>query len=233
MAGHGASRFLIVTLAVLMVSSASGEERPELMADLTRMAARGEWADLSERSAALGKRLARNAHRDPSTYGEIATYRALAHFHLGQTREATWYWQVALNLASDVAIAEMAKHPDAADGFAATGVPSIQLERDPDVRPARVTKMTRPTILTVSDARRRPAAFGVRLIVGVDGVPHSPQVVGEVRGEGDRVYSALEALREWRFEPATAGGVPVEFVMEINLDLGAAGKRPRSGARRF
>jgi hypothetical protein len=232
MAGHWAPRLLIVTLALLMVSTAGGEE-PELLGDLTRMAAAGEWAGLSERSAALGKRLARNAHRDPSTYGEIATYRALAHFHLGQTREATWDWQVALNLASDLAIAEMAKHPDAADGFATTGVPLIQLDRDPDVRPARVTKMTRPTILTVSDARRRPAAFGVRLIVGVDGVPHSPQVVGEVRDEGDRVYSALEALREWRFEPATAGGVPVEFATSINLDLGSAGKRPRSGARRF
>jgi hypothetical protein len=177
--------------------------------------------------------MARVAHRDPASYSQIATYRALAFHRLGKKREALWYWQVALNLSSETAIPEMAKFPDAAEVFAKTGVPSVQVKRDPNIRPARPVKTTRPSILTVPDARRAPAAFGVKLIVGVDGVPHSPQVVGDFRYEGDRVYSALEAFREWRFSPATAEGVVVEFPMSISLDVGSHGSPPKPRARRF
>lgn len=231
-------QLLAIALTSFLVVAAHGAERSEasstLVANLEQIAANSEWQELSKVAAAAASRLARSAHPDGNQYGQIAAYRALAHYRLGETQDALWYWQVALNMSSDDAISVMARFPDAAEVFAAIGVPSIQVKRDPNVKPARPIRTIRPAILTVADSRRQPAAFGVKLIVGTDGVPRSPQLVGEWRNQADRIYSTFEALREWRFAPATIAGKAVEFPMSINLNVGASGGKPQlARSRRF
>jgi TonB family protein len=55
-------------------------------------------------------------------------------------------------------------------------------------------------------------------LIGEDGVPHHVRIL-EAEGGPAMKYEALEALREWRFEPGKLEGKPVKvyYVLTINF----------------
>jgi hypothetical protein len=55
--------------------------------------------------------------------------------------------------------------------------------------------------------------------MGIDGIPRIGEVVGRVNPDLER--SGISALKEWRYEPATCDGKPVEVetVLRVNYSL--------------
>lgn len=69
-----------------------------------------------------------------------------------------------------------------------------------------------PEALATPDPLFTPAAHGrkikVSFIIGTDGHVHSPLILESAGLAGDR--HVLEAVRTWRYRPATCNGVPTE-----------------------
>ena len=74
--------------------------------------------------------------------------------------------------------------------------------------------------------RRVTGAVLLRCVVDREGVPTSLEVVRPLDEDLDRV--ALEAFREWRFEPGTKDGRPVFVQIEVEMVF-SIGKRNRWG----
>jgi len=55
------------------------------------------------------------------------------------------------------------------------------------------------------------------LVVGVDGRPHDLKVANSLDSASDD--AALEAVREWRFKPATCEGQPMEAKIAVEIDI--------------
>ena len=56
----------------------------------------------------------------------------------------------------------------------------------------------------------------VRVTVGEDGVPQGVELAKSLRPDYDQ--SALDAVKEWRFDPGLRNGKPVTMEMEININ---------------
>ncbi len=58
-------------------------------------------------------------------------------------------------------------------------------------------------------------ATQLRCIINRDGHPEDIEVIRSLNSRCDG--AAMEALRQWRFKPATMNGVPVAVIMEITV----------------
>jgi hypothetical protein len=189
---------------------------------LRELAGAGAWSELATESKALGEHLAKKAHRDPAAFATLSTYRALAHFHLGNAPAATWDWQVALNFAPDVAEETIIDFPEAAERLIQIGLPRFRPPEDPDPsvkRPGSQAMVPHHQLIR-EDRAAVPWNVCIQMIVGADGVPHSPRVMEAVGLEADRMYSTLEAIRQSRYSPATSAGKPVDYPMTLHLEVG-------------
>jgi TonB family protein len=77
------------------------------------------------------------------------------------------------------------------------------------IRPARVVHMVDPVA---------PAGSGMVVVavsIGIDGAPHGLSVVSSPDPKLEK--AALEAVRQWRFRPATCDGEPVEMKSEVDV----------------
>jgi hypothetical protein len=191
---------------------------------LRELANARSWNELATEAKALGEQLAGKAHRDPAAFATLSTFRALANFHLGRSAEATWDWQVALNFAPDVAEDTIVEFPEAAERLIQIGLPRFRPPEDPDPSVQRPSpqKMVPHHQLIREDRASIGWRVCIQMIVGRDGVPHSPRVMEAVGLEADRVYSSLEAIRDSRYAPATSAGRPVDYPMTLHLEVGSS-----------
>jgi len=97
--------------------------------------------------------------------------------------------------------------------------PTVDYDHIPKLGPG----MTPPRAILAPDpdypdAARRAKKQGtvvLRCIVGEDGLVRDAQVKTSLRGDLDA--SALQAVREWKFEPATKDGKPV--AVQVNVEV--------------
>lgn len=156
--------------------------------------------------------------------GAATAYRALALAGMDRGSEAIWHWQVAQQLFPQVVeidldafgtrVGALTMHPPRRR---AGGERSAERTDGEFVPPRRLT----------SPPPRFPAgrAFEglvvdvvVQVIVGVDGRPKEPLIL-ESKGELTLVWAALEALRQWTFEPATRDGVPEPSLYRLTVSF--------------
>jgi TonB family protein len=57
----------------------------------------------------------------------------------------------------------------------------------------------------------------IGFVVGIDGLPHDLKIVASVDKDLDK--KALEAVQQWRFEPAVKDGQPVEAPLEVSVSF--------------
>jgi hypothetical protein len=190
---------------------------------LRELAGARNWSELATEANALGEHLAKKAHRDPAAFATLSTYRALANFHLGNSSAAMWDWQVALNFAPETAEETIVEFPEAAAKLIQIGLPRFRPPEDPDpaVQSPSPQKIVPHHQLVRDDRAGVPWHVCIQMIVGPDGVPHSPRVMERVDVEADRLYSTLEAIRQSRYSPATSAGKPVDYPMTLHLEVGS------------
>ena len=87
------------------------------------------------------------------------------------------------------------------------GIPA----RCEDVHPPEALMTPNPLVMPVRDRSRVKVSF----IIGIDGHVHSPLILESAGPVGDR--SVLNAVKLWRFRPATCNGVPTEIEDKIEF----------------
>ncbi|HEV7515411.1 MAG TPA: energy transducer TonB [Thermoanaerobaculia bacterium] len=179
---------------------------------------RGEWAAAeAESSSLLSDALLRKA---AGTFDAVARL-ALAEAGLGRTEEALWHWSVAQNLKVD-----FDPKPFGAPGELLASHPLRHLDEVPAGLTIRRAgdgggPFSPPRIVEAKKVEL-PSAWGaipkgIRLQVVVDPQGRGGQpVVVQSTSEG-LSYVILKALRDWRFDPARAGGAPVAAFYEIKI----------------
>jgi len=138
-----------------------------------------------------------------------------------------------LNLFPDIAKTDLSPYGEAALGFKTRTLRPVDPARtDPQaleaakqeakqkhVQPPRIIQKTPPRF---PEGLRQMGVSGnlmVETIIGKDGVPRSPLLVN-ANGVGPAMkYVALDAVRNWRFEPARLDGEPVKvyYVLTVNF----------------
>jgi hypothetical protein len=213
--------------------------------NLSRAAYGGQWDGLAREAASLGEVMARARHRDPRPFAIVSAYRALAAVGLGDANDAVWHMQVALNLWPDLDYGELANAIEIAPMLSSVSLPALRARGQtsdgsgqtapPNSRPPEIVheRMTRLDFLlgTFADARRPPFVFSAQMRIGSDGRNHSPRVLTSPSERGAETYSALEALRRWRFEPAIVDGKPADAANSVEQVIGDPPRDRRS--RRF
>jgi TonB family protein len=149
--------------------------------------------------------------------GMATTYRALAVAGQGRGDEAIWHWQVAQQMYPQVREIDLARfgpmgaflrmnpprgpsdEPDATQ----PGAP----DPDGEFRPPTRIESPLPDFPNGRAFRGLRVDVVVQVVVGTDGVPSQPLIL-ESEGEATLVWSTLEALRKWRFEPGRRNGEP-------------------------
>ena len=140
-----------------------------------------------------------------------STYRALAVAGQGRGEEAIWHWQVAQQLFPQVVQLDLGQFglygrlPE--DAPAETELLGRRSERQGSFVPPSRLESPPPEFPDGRALRGLQVDVTVQVIVGVDGRPREPVIV-ESNGEPSLVWSVLEALLNWRFEPGRRDGVP-------------------------
>ena len=186
----------------------------------------GQFAVAERSSAALAEAMADQIVGGVGTdllFGITTAYRAVALVGQGRIEEGVWHWQVAQQLFPGVAEIDLARFgPNAAllaehpprvprgesaaprDGSSGTFVPPRRLESPlPRFPSGRALQGLKVDVV-------------VQVVVGTDGHPREP-VILDSRGEVTLVYSALDALSRWVFEPGRRDGVAEPALYKLTV----------------
>ncbi|HEV8582721.1 MAG TPA: energy transducer TonB [Thermoanaerobaculia bacterium] len=172
----------------------------------------------------------------------VSAFRAIAAAGLGKTEDAAWHWDTALNLFPDIAKTDVSPYGSAAvelrtrklreaepddlrkqlldrlkGGNGSVLVDTKEGERN--ITPPRIIKQPRISFPTALNLLGSEGVVVVSAVIGEDGRLREPRVI-ELRGGGPAMkYVALDALREWRFEPAKLDRTPaaVYYVLTVNF----------------
>ena len=89
-----------------------------------------------------------------------------------------------------------------------------------DLRPPKILKQVAPEITNQALAYGIRGTVVIGMTIGIDGVPHTVNVVRPIGFGLDE--SAMAAIKQWKFSPATVGGKPVEAATtgEVNFQSG-------------
>jgi hypothetical protein len=153
-------------------------------------------------------------------------FQAIAEAALGQQQEARWHWYLAQNLDRNVRSLDLAPYGKAGEFLERHSLaPAKDLHADltdvlDPVRPEKSGSGFAEPVRTKAVYPRRPRDLRdrdrfshvvfVELTVDAGGDVVQPVVVDAAYYPG-LVYQAFEALREWRYQPATLNGKPIPF----------------------
>jgi TonB family protein len=153
-------------------------------------------------------------------FGSALLHKALAHAGLGEHDEAAWYGQVVLGLDPAFAETDLSMFGETARLLA----PSLE-QRGVSSAVSPGQQIEAPKLVR----RRKPKFphgahyFGVsgdlvvEVIVKSDGSVREPRIVTPLPA-ATLSYAALEAVKRWRFEPARAGGEPIDMVYNLTVN---------------
>ena len=89
-----------------------------------------------------------------------------------------------------------------------------------DVRGGRLIKRVNPEYPPAARSARVEGTVELYAVIGTDGALHGLEVISGVDNAIDS--SALEAVRQWRYEPYMCNGVPVEAESQVQVNYSLA-----------
>jgi TonB family protein len=90
-------------------------------------------------------------------------------------------------------------------------------EREPKKNHAPRPVFTREPDYPGRHRDRKEGTVVLGLVVGTDGRPHDIKVVASLDKDFDK--AAMEAVRQWRFEPGLKDGLPVEMPISVDIEF--------------
>lgn len=159
--------------------------------------------------------------------GIAITHKALALAGKGETKEALWWWHTVLSMYPPFAKSDLSAYGAAGAFLAENREPPAradmprQLEEDDlSVSRPHVVKRVSPHFPLGALHFGIEGMLIVEVIIETDGSLSTPRVLRALPAP-TLTYTALDAVRRWRFEPAKRDGnpVPVIFNLSINYKL--------------
>jgi protein TonB len=97
----------------------------------------------------------------------------------------------------------------------ASGTPSVAIAQS-DLEPMHVLKTVPPTYPAIARIRRLSGSVVIQVTIGKDGKAHNPKFLS-----GQPVFrdAAFDAVKQWKFKPATLNGEPIDQTTEIKMDF--------------
>ncbi|HYU34849.1 MAG TPA: energy transducer TonB [Thermoanaerobaculia bacterium] len=218
---------LILLIALLPISLAAGTEPPPdslagRLAGIDGLLRSGEWSRAEEAARLEIARSRRSLSASVLAAGLARL--ALAEAGLGR-EEAVWHWQMAQGLDRDIlpeatlrtfgAPGELlSRHPLRPAGQAPPGLEVHSLGGA--VEPPRRTAGELPELSQALRSLSVPLWICAQLIIDAEGRPRDPVLLGaSLPGMSLEV---LEAVRNWRFQPARKEGRPVAVFYQFSLN---------------
>ncbi|MDP9191413.1 MAG: energy transducer TonB [Acidobacteriota bacterium] len=160
-------------------------------------------------------------------FGIVVSHKALALAGLGREEDALWYWHSVLTLYPALAQSDLSTFGEAGAFLAAhreprppADMPEGLQEKPPDVN-VQVPKLLRRVNPEYPAGALSLGASGtliVEVMITKDGKVTAPRVV-EPLPAPTMSYTALEALRRWRFEPGRLNGEPVDVILDLTVSF--------------
>ena len=160
----------------------------------------------------------------------VVTHKALASAGLGKRDEALWYWHTALSLFPRIDEADLSMFGEAGKFLKEhpPGVPRALSDTPPvpamanNVTAPRLLKKVEPSYPAGANAFDVGGILIVEVVIDKDGHVTSPRVRKALPAV-TLSYAALEAVRQWRFEPGRIDGQPVDVLFNLTVNF-----KPRS-----
>jgi TonB family protein len=207
-------------LLMLLTTSAFAQDWRGFLKETDRDLRQGRYAEARKTSIKLINSMMDNLNRgDRASYTLALTiaYRAVAEAGLQKYDEADWYWHVARSLYPKF---DLTPYGEAGAWLAER----TQCKYDSTDAPP--SEIHQPVCLN----RREPkypvgAVVGnvaepitVRVLIDSDGTVRHPSLVSPTAAP-TLVYAATEAVKKWRFQPASVDGTatPMEFELTVNF----------------
>jgi len=153
---------------------------------------------------------------DDTMLATALTHKALANAGLGKINEALWYWYIAQEISPGVAKSDLSTF----------GAPGEFLKRHPftdsdpspsgRVTPARIVKQVVPKFPAGASRFGIAGDLVVQVVIDKNGQPTLPRIVHALPAP-TLSFVALEALKQWQFEPARQNGEPVPIVFDLTV----------------
>ena len=156
----------------------------------------------------------------PEYLSEIAKLHAVALAGVGEMEHAAWKWHMAGGFSSDLEDSILTDYGEAGEKlrkYLEKEAAEFDEERKYGgvVSPPEIKKNPEPRYPRVQSKLDLECSLLVQIVIGVDGVPLMPEILNSA-GRPTLVYTTLDALRKWRFEPATVDGDPVPAYYVLN-----------------
>jgi TonB family protein len=159
-------------------------------------------------------------------FGIVVTHKALANAGLGNRDDALWYWHTALALFPRLAEADLSmfgeagkflkEHPPEVARNSSTSRP-VELPT-PNVTAPRVLKHVEPRYPAGAMTFDVSGILIVEVIIDKEGRVSSPRIRKALPAP-TLSYAALDAVRQWRFEPGRIGGEPVDVLFNLTVNF--------------
>ena len=97
-----------------------------------------------------------------------------------------------------------------------SGTPRVAVAQQSELEPMHVLKTVAPVYPPIARIRRLSGSVVVQVTVGKDGKAHNPKLIS-----GQPVFrdAAFEAVKQWKFKPATLNGQPIDQATQIKMDF--------------
>jgi TonB family protein len=156
-------------------------------------------------------------------FGIALVHKALANAGAGNADDALWYWHTAINLYPGIAQTDLSAFGSAGQFLKDHPLPSVDgVARfgDSHVTPPKLLKRVAPEFPAGARAFGVSGVLIVEVVIDKSGHITSPRIRRALPAP-TLSYAALEAVKRWRFEPATVNGeaVPVLFNLTVNYKL--------------
>ena len=151
-------------------------------------------------------------------FAVAVVHKALALAGVGRNDDAVWYWHVALNIYPDIEESDMSMF----------GAPAEFLQQHPfapptaspiggNVHPPKIIKRVEPRYPL---GARAFGVSGIAIFTCVIDTNGSLRDIDMKKGlpAPTLSYTAMEALRRWKFEPGTIDGKPVEVMFNLTIN---------------
>jgi TonB family protein len=148
-------------------------------------------------------------------------HKALALAGLGREEEAIWFWHGAIGIYPAIARSDMSMFGTPGKFLAEHGpeqIVSDTVAKGAHIEPPKTVTRVEPKYPSASLRDAVQAAVVIECIIGTDGRVHVPHMTGDIPAPFI-AYAALDALRQWRFTPATADGKPISVQFHITMNF--------------
>lgn len=225
--------FLLLALPALALTPEQWKEQYEQVQHHLRA---GDW---QAADAAIGKlyKATIEQHGDTGRFDgglvQLTAMRAIAEQGLGRAADASWHWYEAVSLMPDLLRMDLSPYGEPAQALQSRGVRGRELpageqyRKDepvgdlPGIKPPKRSKG--PGIRMPSLRMKDMGGFYVfEVIVEADGTVTQPLLLRR-KGSVALGLLAFDAVRNWRFKPATRDGAPVAVPYLIGIGTGGIG----------